>query len=130
MIALCQLGISSTPGLKPIAPIATYLASERRARLAKMVQPVTNSMLSNSGKNLLVIKGGRSVQDRHWNSAANDGLLPGATAGAHISRPGRRHRRGHGARSAAHPVEAAGARCQPLGQIPGLAAADAEPVTR
>jgi len=32
--------------------------------------------------------------------------------------------------SAAHSAEAAGARCKPPGQIPGLAAADAEPVTR
>jgi hypothetical protein len=42
-------------------------------------------------------------------------------------RPGRR--RGHGARSAAHPAEAAGACCRP-GQVPGLAAADVDPVTR
>jgi hypothetical protein len=32
--------------------------------------------------------------------------------------------------SAAYPAEAAGARCKPPGQVPGLAAADAEPVTR
>jgi hypothetical protein len=31
----------------------------------------------------------------------------------------------NGARNAAHPAEAAGARCKPPGQIPGLAAADA-----
>jgi hypothetical protein len=36
----------------------------------------------------------------------------------------------HGARSAAQPAEAAGARCKPPGQIPGLAAADAAAVTR
>ena len=32
--------------------------------------------------------------------------------------------------SAAYPAEAAGARCKPPGQIPGLAAADAGAVTR
>ena len=35
----------------------------------------------------------------------------------------------HGARNAAQPAEAAGARCKPPGQIPGLAAADAAAVT-
>ncbi len=36
----------------------------------------------------------------------------------------------HGARNAAQPAEPAGARCKPPGRIPGLAAADAEAVTR
>jgi hypothetical protein len=35
-----------------------------------------------------------------------------------------------GARSAAYPAEAAGARCKPPGQIAGLAAADAAAVTQ
>jgi hypothetical protein len=35
----------------------------------------------------------------------------------------------HGARNAAQPAEAAGARGKPPGQIPGLAAADAAVVT-
>ena len=35
----------------------------------------------------------------------------------------------HGARHAAQQAEAAGARCKPPGQIPGLAAADAAAVT-
>jgi len=34
---------------------------------------------------LLVTECERSVQDRHRNSAANDGSLPGATAGAHAA---------------------------------------------
>ena len=34
---------------------------------------------------LLVTGCERSVQDRHRNSAANDGSLPGATAGAHAA---------------------------------------------
>jgi hypothetical protein len=53
----------------------------------------------------------------------------GATEGA-CPRPGHRHRRGHGARSAAYPAEAFGARCKPPDQIPGLAAVDVEAVTR
>ena len=40
------------------------------------------------------------------------------------------HGRAHGARIAAQPAEAAGARCKPPGQIPGLVAADAAAVTR
>ena len=100
------------------------------AWLVRKVQFAIINMLLNSGKILLVTGCKRSVQDRHRNSAANDGSLPGATAGAHTRRPGHRHRRGYGARSAAHPAEAAGAHCKPPGQIPGLAAADAEPVTR
>ncbi len=90
----------------------------------------SSNMLRDSGNMLLVTGWERSVQDRHRNPAANDGSLPGATAGAHARRPGHRHRRGHGARSAAHPAEAAGARCKPPGQVPGPAAADVEPVTR
>jgi hypothetical protein len=72
---LCQLGISSTPSPEPIAPVATYLVSDqqRQARLDKVVESATNSMISNSGNKLLVIECGRSVQDGHWNSAANDG---------------------------------------------------------
>jgi hypothetical protein len=40
------------------------------------------------------------------------------------------HGRAHGARIAAQPAEAVGARCTPPGQIPGLAAANAAAVTR
>jgi hypothetical protein len=38
------------------------------------------------------------------------------------------HGRAHGARIAAQPAEAVGARCKPPGQIPGLAAANAAAV--
>ena len=43
----------------------------------------------------------------------------------------RRHqrRRGHSARSVAHPADGPGASCGPPGQILGLTAADAEAVT-
>ena len=40
------------------------------------------------------------------------------------------HGRAHGARIAAQPAEAVGARCKPPGQIPGLAAANAAAVSR
>jgi len=40
------------------------------------------------------------------------------------------HGRAHGARIAAQPAEAIGARCKPPGQIPGLAAANAVAATR
>ena len=40
------------------------------------------------------------------------------------------HGRAHGARIAAQPAEAVGARCKPPGQMPGLAAANVAAVTR
>lgn len=53
-----------------------------RAWLARKVQFANINMSRNSGKTLLVTGCKRSVQGRHRNSAANDGSLPGATAGA------------------------------------------------
>src|SRR5258708_30128430 len=101
-----------------------------RAWLVRQVQFATISMLSNSGKLLLVSGCGRRVRGTHRNSAAAGGQLPGL--------PEERVPVGliiimavaHGARNAACPAEAAGARCKPPGRIPGLAAADAAAVTR
>ena len=88
------------------------------------------NMLSNSGNGLLVFGCERSVSDTHRNSAAEGGQLPGLPeermpAGLVVT-----HGRAHGARIAAQPAEAVGARCKPPGQIPGLAAANAAAVTR
>jgi hypothetical protein len=88
------------------------------------------NMLSNSGNRLLVFGCERNVNDTHRNSAAEGGQLPGLPeermpAGLVVTRG-----RAHGARIAAQPTEAVGARCKPPGQIPGLAAANAAAVTR
>src|SRR6266487_2031584 len=103
--------------------------SSARAWLVRKVRCAMINRLPDSGNELLVSRCERSVQDRHRNSAAKGGQLPGATGGAHAHGLVITHRRGHGARNVAYPAEAAGARCKPPGQIPGLAAADGEAVT-
>ncbi len=87
-------------------------------------------MLSNSGNRLLVFGCGRSVSGTHRNSAAEGGQLPGLPEERMPAGLVLIHGRAHGARIAAQPAEAVGARCTPPGQIPGLAAADAAAVTR
>ena len=96
----------------------------RTARFAAMNMP------SDSGNRLLVFSCECSVSGTHRNSAAEGGQLPGLPeermpAGLVLT-----HGRAHGARIAAQPAEAIGARCTPPGQIPGLAAANAAAVTR
>ena len=59
--------------------------SSARARLVGKVPFAIINMLRNSGNKLLLTECERSVQGRHRNSAANDGSLPGATAGAHAA---------------------------------------------
>jgi hypothetical protein len=88
------------------------------------------NMPSNSGNKLLVFGCVRSVSGTHRILAAEGGQLPGLPeermpAGLVVT-----HGRAHGARIAAQPAEAVGARCTPPGQIPGLAAANAAAVTR
>src|ERR1700704_3644738 len=97
-----------------------------RARLARKVQFTTINMSRNSRKVLLVTGCERNVQGRYRNSAVKKRLTTRGYRRSARRRPGNRHRRGHGARSAAHPAEAVGARCKPPGQITGLAAADAD----
>jgi hypothetical protein len=90
----------------------------------------TMNMLSNSGNRLLVSGCERNVNDTHRNSAADAGQLPGLPEERMPAGLVLIHGRAHGARIAAQPAEAAGARCKPPGQIPGLAAANAAAVTR
>src|SRR6266704_455095 len=111
-------------------PGSCAMHSSTRAWLVRKVQFATISMLPDSGNKLLVSGCERSVQDTHRTSAAEGGQLPGATGGAHAGRPGDHRGRAHGARNAAYPAEAVGARCGPPGQTAGLAAADAAAVTR
>ena len=108
------------------APIRTLAGAwlVRTARFAAMNMPV------DSGNRLLVFSCECSVRGTHRNSAAEGGQLPGLPeermpAGLVLT-----HGRAHGARIAAQPAEAIGARCTPPGQIPGLAAANAAAVTR
>ncbi len=117
------LGLSPAPGEVPIRPLAG-------AWLVRKVQFATMNMPSNSGNRLLVSGCERSVSYTHRSSAAEGGQLPGLPeermpAGLVVT-----HGRAHGARIAAQPAEAVGARCTPPGQIPGLAAANAAAVTR
>ena len=107
-------------------PIRTLVG----AWLVRKVQFAIMNMTPNSGNRLLVFGCECSVSDTHRSSAAEGGQLPGLPeermpAGLVLS-----HGRAHGARIAAQPAEAVGARCTPPGQIPGLAAADAAVVTR
>jgi hypothetical protein len=88
------------------------------------------NMLSNSGNKLLVFRCGCSVSHTHRNSAAEGGQLPGLPEERMPAGLVLIHGRAHGARIAAQPAEAVGARCKPPGQIPGLAAANAAAVTR
>ncbi len=100
------------------------------AWLVRTVQFAATNMPLNSGSKLLVFRCECNVSATHRNSAAEGGQLPGLPeermpAGLVVT-----HGRAHGARIAAQPAEAAGARCKPPGQIPGLAAANAAAVTR
>ena len=107
----------------PIRPLAgAWLV--RKARFATM------NMSPDSGNRLLVFGCERSVSDTHRNSAAEGGQLPGLPEERMPAGLVLIHGRAHGARIAAQPAEAAGARCTPPGQIPGLAAANAAAVTR
>src|SRR5258708_12977920 len=99
-------------------PGSCAMHSSTRAWLVRKVQFTIASMLPDSGNNLLVFGCERSLKDTHRTSAAEGGQLPGATGGGHAHRPGHHRRRGNGARGAAHPAEAAGARCKPPGQAP------------
>ena len=114
---------SALAGGVPIRPLAG-------AWLVRKVQSAAMNMPSNSGNELLVFGCECSVSGTHRSSAAEGGQLPGLPeermpAGLVVT-----HGRAHGARIAAQPAEAAGARCKPPGQIPGLAAANAAAVTR
>jgi hypothetical protein len=111
-------------------PGSWAMRGSARVRLAGKVQFTTINMSRNSRKMLLVSGCERSVQGKVPELSRQRRLTSRGYRRSARRRPGHRHRRGHGARSAAHPAEAAGARCKPPGQISGLAAADAEPVTR
>jgi len=89
-----------------------------------------HNMPPNSGNKLLVFRCGCSVSDTHRNPAAEGGQLPGLPEERMPAGLVLIHGRAHGARIAAQPAEAAGARCTPPGQIAGLAAANAAAVTR
>ncbi|HMA09310.1 MAG TPA: hypothetical protein VKP68_15650, partial [Ramlibacter sp.] len=108
------------------APIRTLAGAwlVRTARFAAI------NMLPDSGNKLLVSGCGCSVGDTHRNSAAEGGQLPGLPEERMPAGLVLIHGRAHGARIAAQPAEAVGARGTPPGQIPGLAAADAAAVTR
>jgi hypothetical protein len=100
-------------------------------RVAGQDGPVCrHNMAPNSGNELLVFRCGCSVSDTHRNSAAEGGQLPGLPEERMPAGLVLIHGRAHGARIAAQPAEAAGARCTPPGQIAGLAAANAAAVTR
>ena len=107
----------------PVRPLAG-------AWLVGKVQFAAMNMLSNSGNRLLVFGCERSVSGTHRNSAAEGGQLPGLPEERMPAGLVLIHGRAHGARIAAQPAEAVGARCKPPGQIPGLAAANAAAVTR
>jgi len=114
---------SALAGGAPIRPLAgAWLV--RKARFAAI------NMQSNSGNELLVSGCERSVSGTHRNSAAEGGQLPGLPEERMPAGLVLIHGRAHGARIAAQPAEAVGARCKPPGQIPGLAAANAAAVTR
>jgi hypothetical protein len=100
------------------------------AWLVRTVQSAAMNLPSNSGNVLLVFGCECSVSGTHRNSAAEGGQLPGLPEGRMPAGLVLIHGRAHGARIAAQPAEAVGARCTPPGQIPGLAAADAAAVTR
>ena len=95
-----------------------------RSKFAAMNLP------SNSGNRLLVFGCECNVSGTHRNSAAEGGQLPGLPEERMPAGLVLIHGRAHGARIAAQPAEAVGARCKPPGQIPGLAAANAAAVTR
>jgi hypothetical protein len=88
------------------------------------------NMPPDSGNKLLVFGCECNVSDTHRNSAAEGGQLPGLPEERMPAGLVLIHGRAHGARIAAQPAEAAGARRKPPGQIPDLAAANAAAVTR
>ena len=100
-------------------------------RVAGQDGPVCrHNMAPNSGNELLVFGCGCSVCGTYRSSAAEGGQLPGLPEERMPAGLVLIHGRAHGARIAAQPAEAAGARCTPPGQIAGLAAANAAAVTR
>jgi hypothetical protein len=99
------------------------------AWLVRKVQFAAMNMPSNSGNRLLVFGCECNVSGTHRNSAAEGGQLPGLPEERMPVGLVLIHGRAHGAHCA-QPAEAAGARCKPPGQIPGLAAANAAAVTR
>ncbi len=100
------------------------------AWLVRTVQFAATNMPLNSGNELLVFGCECNVNDTHRNSAAEGGQLPGLPEERMPAGLVLIHGRAHGARIAAQPAEAVGARCTPPGQIPGLAAANAAAVSR
>ena len=112
--------LAESGGLQPLAG----------AWLVRKVQFATTNMPPNSGNKLLVFGCECNVNDTHRNSAAEGGQLPGLPEERMPAGLVLIHGRAHGARIAAQPAEAAGARSKPPGHIPGLAAANAAAVTR
>ena len=115
--------------------LASALAEGTRSALCRRVAgqdgPVCRrNMAPNSGNELLVFGCGCSVCGTYRSSAAEGGQLPGLPEERMPAGLVLIHGRAHGARIAAQPAEAAGARCTPPGQIAGLAAANAAAVTR
>jgi hypothetical protein len=108
------------------APIRTLAG----AWLVRKVHFAAIKMPPNSGNRLLVFGCECNVSGTHRNSAAEGGQLPGLPEERMPAGLVLIHGRAHGARIAAQPAEAVGARCEPPGQIPGLAAANAAAVTR
>jgi hypothetical protein len=100
------------------------------AWLVRKVHFAAIKMPPNSGNRLLVFGCECNVSGTHRNSAAEGGQLPGLPEERMPAGLVLIHGRAHGARIAAQPAEAVGARCEPPGQIPGLAAANAAAVTR
>src|SRR5260370_37311246 len=88
------------------------------------------NMPPNSGNRLLVFGCECNVNDTHRNSAAEGGQLSGLPEERMPVGLVLIHGRAHGARIAAQPAEAVGARCKPPRQIPGLAAANAAAAPR
>ena len=118
----CALASALAEGV-PIRPLAGAW-QVRKARFAAINMP------SNSGNELLVFGCECNVRHTHRNSAAEGGQLPGLPEERMPAGLVLIHGPAHGARIAALPAEAVGARCKPPGQIPGLAAANAAAVTR
>ncbi len=100
------------------------------AWLVRKVLFATMNMPPNSGNRLLVFGCECNVNDTHRNSAAEGGQLSGLPEERMPVGLVLIHGRAHGARIAAQPAEAVGARCKPPGQIPGLAAANAAAASR
>ena len=95
---------SALAGGVPIRPLAG-------AWLVGTVQFAIMNMPPNSGNELLVFRCECSVSDTHRSSAAEGGQLPGLPEERMPAGLVLIHGRAHGARIAAQPAEAAGARC-------------------